>query len=246
MREAPGVGVEHRHDRQDDVALAHADGVGQHDGGRVQQRRPVRVDDALRVAGGAARVAHGRGAVLVLDVELDGLGCVEQRFVADDAGVVGDVALAVVHYDDLFHRLERVDHRPEQAHQRPVDEHDLVLGVVGDVCQLVGEQADIEGVQHATRARNGEVELEVTGRVPRERRDARIGREPQRVEDAPEPAGALGPLAIGRALAAGGGRRDDLLVGEQPLASMEQVGQGKRVVLHQALHGASLVGSVRG
>ena len=179
-------------------------------------------------------------------MELDGLGCVEQRLVADDAGVVGDVALAVVHHDDLFHRLERVDHRPEQAHQRPVDEHDLVLGVVGDVCQLVGEQADVEGMQHATRARNGEVELEVTGRVPCERRDACVGREPECVEDAAQPAGALGPRAVRRSLAAGGRGRGDLFGGEHPLAPVEQVGQGQRVVLHQALHGASLVGSVRG
>ena len=38
---------------------------------RVQERAAVAVDDALRVAGGAARVAHARGAVLVVDVELD-------------------------------------------------------------------------------------------------------------------------------------------------------------------------------
>ena len=41
---------------------------------RVQERRAVRVDDALRVARGAARVGHRRGAVLVADVELDRLG----------------------------------------------------------------------------------------------------------------------------------------------------------------------------
>ena len=34
----------------------------------VQERRPVRVDDALGVARGAARVAHRRGLVLVVDV----------------------------------------------------------------------------------------------------------------------------------------------------------------------------------
>ena len=69
--QAPGVGVEHRHDRQHESrsrrpsasAIMHAE--------RVQDGRAVRVDDALGVPGGAARVAHGRGAVLVEIGELE-------------------------------------------------------------------------------------------------------------------------------------------------------------------------------
>ena len=69
--EAPRVGVEHRHDRQHAVGLADADGVRGHRAHRVQERAAVGVDDALRVARGAARVAHAGGAVLVVDAELD-------------------------------------------------------------------------------------------------------------------------------------------------------------------------------
>src|SRR3712207_8866342 len=53
--DAPGVGVEHRHDRHRDVLDAQAEGVGRHDAHGVQERRAVRVDDALGVAGGADR-----------------------------------------------------------------------------------------------------------------------------------------------------------------------------------------------
>ena len=62
-------------------------------------------------------------------------------------------------------------------------------------------------------------------------------RDAEVVEHAAEPAGALGPLAVGRALAAGGGGGDDLLVREQPLGPVEEVRQRERVVLHQTLHG---------
>ncbi len=72
MSETPGVGVEHRHDRQDAVGLTRAQASRGHRSQRVQERRAMRVDDTLGVARGAARVAHRRGEGLVVDVELDG------------------------------------------------------------------------------------------------------------------------------------------------------------------------------
>ena len=67
VRVAPRVRVEHRHDRQDHVLLAErqVDRLPAVDAERVQHRRAVRVHDALRPAGGAARVAHRRRLVLV-------------------------------------------------------------------------------------------------------------------------------------------------------------------------------------
>ena len=44
------------------------------------------VDDTLGSAGGARRVAHRRGTVLVLDVELDREGRIQQGFVPVDLG----------------------------------------------------------------------------------------------------------------------------------------------------------------
>ena len=63
-----------------------------------------------------------------------------------------------------------------------------------------------------------------------------VGGDAEVVEHAAEPAGALGPVAVGRALAARGRGRDDLFVGEEPLGPVEEVRERERVVLHQALH----------
>src|SRR2546422_4316176 len=46
--QAPGVRVEHGHDREDRVALAEPEGVDRPEHARVEVRRAVAVDDALR------------------------------------------------------------------------------------------------------------------------------------------------------------------------------------------------------
>ena len=201
----------------------------------------MRVDDPLRVAGGAARVAHGRGAVLVVDRELARLGVGEQLLVVADPVVVRDVAVAVVHHDDVLHRLELVDQRPQQLQQRAVGEDDLVLRVVGDVGELLGEQADVERVEHAAGAGRGEVELQVARGVPRERADAAVLRHPERVEDARQPPRPLRPLAVRGALDAAAPRGRDRLVGVQPLRALEGIDECERVRLHEPLHGSSSV-----
>ena len=61
-REAPRVRVEHRDDGQADVVGVEAE--RREHGQRVERDRAVRVEDALRPAGGAARVAHRRRGVL--------------------------------------------------------------------------------------------------------------------------------------------------------------------------------------
>ena len=67
VRIAPGVRVEHRHDRQHRLRLGHvqAERCDERLAERVQDGRAVRVEDALRHPGRAARVAHGRRGVLV-------------------------------------------------------------------------------------------------------------------------------------------------------------------------------------
>ena len=61
VRQAPGVGVEHRDDRQHGVGLVDAHAGRQGDGERVQHERPVRIEHALRLSCRAGRVAHRRG-----------------------------------------------------------------------------------------------------------------------------------------------------------------------------------------
>jgi hypothetical protein len=201
----------------------------------------VGVGDALRVARGAARVAHGRRPVLVVDCEVHGVCARQQLLVVDDARVVGDLACAVVHDHDPLDGLEAVHARPEELHQRAVDEDDLVLGVVDDVVELLGEEPDVERVQDAPAARRREVELEVARGVPGEGAHTGVVGEAELREDAAEAPRALRPLAVRRSLDAVCGRRGDLLLGKQPLCPVEQVRKRERVLGHQALHGSPLL-----
>ena len=130
-----------------------------------------------------------------------------------------------------------VDVRPELREQRAVDEDDLVLGVVRDVDQLLGEQPDVEGVQHAPAARHREVELEVGRAVPAEGADAALGGDTEGVDRG---GGAADPDGPGRVVAAvhraARTHAGDRLVAEDLLRAVEDVGQGEGVVLHLTEH----------
>ncbi len=163
--------------------------------------------------------------MLVVDVELDRAGRGQQFFVVQQfvpVQIVGDVALAVVHQHQMPEPLERRQQRREQAEQRAVDEDHLVVGMVDDVGELLGEEPDVQRVQDPTGARCGEVQLEMARRVPRERRHTTVGGDPQVVEHPTEPAGPSRPVGIRRALTTGTGRRDDRLVAEVLLGAVEQ------------------------
>src|SRR3546814_515079 len=135
--------------------------------------------------------------------------------------------------------------RHQQAEQRPVDEDHLVLGVVGDVGELLREQADVEGVQHPPGAGGGEVELEVAGRVPRERGDPTVLGDAELVEHATEPVRPVGPGSVVGALAPGRCGRHELLVGEERLGAPHEVRQREWCVLHEPVHGGLLGSSSR-
>ena len=86
-------------------------------------------------------------------------------------------------------------------------------------------------------ARGGEVELEVAGRVPGERRHPAVLADAEVVEHAAEPAGALGPVAVGgRARCPSAVAVTISLSGTELLGPPEEVRQREREVLHQTLH----------
>ena len=102
---APRVRVEHRHHRHDAVVGAQPEGVGQALPEGVQHVRPVRVENALRVARGAARVAEARGLALVeLGVLEAGLGGGQQLLVVQ--GVRQRSGVPVAHHHVVADRLE--------------------------------------------------------------------------------------------------------------------------------------------
>ena len=59
----------------------------------------------------------------------------------------------------------------EDLQQRLVDDDHLVLGIVDDVGELVGEQAGVQRVDDRTHRGDREVQLEVLALVPQQRGD---------------------------------------------------------------------------
>ena len=123
------------------------------DGHRVQERRAVAVDDPLRVAGRAGRVAHGRGLALVeLRPVVTGLLGAEQLLVGE--GLTEAVGVARARHHDVLDgrgsgRVTRASRGDDEASTMIT----CVLGVVDDVGQLLGEEPEVEGVQHRPHRR---------------------------------------------------------------------------------------------
>jgi len=128
----------------------------------------MRVEHALGVAGRAARVAERRGLALlhlgIVILARARLG--EQVLVAQRVRQLA--AVAVAHHHVVGDAVERGGKLLQHRHERVVDEDDLVLRVVDDVRELLGEEADVQGVQHRAHAGDGEVQLEVLLVVPGE------------------------------------------------------------------------------
>ena len=93
-------------------------------------------------------------------------------------------------------------------------------------------------MQHAAGTGRREVQLEVAGGVPGERRHPAVGGDLQVIQHAAKPACALGPVAVGDPFAPGRRRRRHRLVREVLLGPVEEVRDGQRDVLHRALHAA--------
>ena len=218
--QSPGVGMEHRDDRQHPVVEVEAGGVAGAHGQRVQPGRPVAVDHALGVAGGATRVAHG-GRVTLVD-----LGPVEGVRLAGDQVVVQHDLLAGgaegvevrrggvgTGHQDVGDGLELRQLLGEQRDERVVDDDDAVLGVVGDVDELVGEEPDVERVEHRSHRRDREVGLEVLGVVPHEGRDPLVAVDPESAQRVRELRRTPADVGVRAPTGAAGGRGDHLGVG---------------------------------
>ncbi len=137
------------------------------------------------------------------------------------------------------HRLELRTHLREQRHERVLDDHDAVLGVVGDVRELLGKEADVERVQHRAHRGHREVRLEMLLRVPAEGRDAIAGGDAEPRERRRQALGTLGDVGearVTRVVVRAG--RDRALRMHRP-SVREEVGDGEGVILHRRAHGAS-------
>ena len=201
----------------------------------------MRVEDALRVPGGAARVAEpGRGAVVDLRVVVAARLVGDQLLVPDRARQRARVAVA--HDDPVLHRLERRRHLLQHRHERVVDEHHLVLGVVRDVGQLLLEQTDVERVEHGAHAGHAHVRLEMPLRVPGERGDPVTVPHAKRLERAAQAVDPVANVGVARAGGAVVCERHHLAVAVHQAHAPEDVLQRERmVVLDEALEHARRV-----
>ena len=230
---APRVRMEHRHDRQKRLLLGHVQAERRRERltERVQHRRAMRVENALRHPRRAARVAHGRGRILVEAgiLVVVRIGSREQLLV----GVLDD--------EDVLDRRPVRELLPERQ-QRAVDDHGLVARVGGDVGEIVRMQAQVERVQDVAGARDAEVGLEVLVVVPAKRGDAGARLEPEPLErdrQLPRAAAEVGERVAVEAPV--GKPRDDLLVREVRLRPLQDRRQRQLEVHHQTLHGCLLL-----
>ena len=115
--------------------------------------------------------------------------------------------------DDVGDGLEVRQLRRQQPDQRVVDDDDPVLGVVGDVDELLGEEPDVEGVEHRAHRRDREVGLEVLDVVPLEGRDPLVAGDAEPTEPVGQLGGAATQLGVRPGADAVGGGGHDLGVG---------------------------------
>ncbi len=186
----------------------------------------MRVDDALRHSGRAARVAHGRSSVLV-----------ELRILPVVRVGGGEQVLVVVLDDDHVLDLRLGFELVETGEQRPVDDHRLVARVRRDVREVGRVEAEVERVQDKAAAGNAEVALVVHVVVPGEGRDAVARLEAEVLEGNGEllrPAHRLADRVAVEALVRH--PRDDLLLREVRLGAAQQRRQRQLEVHHLSAH----------
>ena len=247
--QAPGVGVEQRHDRQDPAVVGEQVGARGDQEERVQHHAAVGVEHAFGLAGGARGVAQRAGGVLVeLRPFRQRVHLVEQALVAEQAAELPARrhVLAVGHEHVGLDALQR---RRELLHQRQegeVEEQRRVAGVVGDVGDLLLEQARVDGVADGADAGDGVVELEVAVAVPGEGRHPVARLDAEADERVGEPADALARGAVAVAVqAAFDGLGDDLHIGVDLGRVVDHARHQQRPIHHQpAQHGHGPPGRV--
>ena len=196
---------------------------------------------ALRVARGAGRVAQRRGCPLV---EVGPFVVVilraDQVLVAEEFRDRGRrQILARGHRDEPLDRLELRSELRDQRREREIEEKIAVCRVIGDVFDLLGEEARVDRVQHGADAGDAEVELHVAIAVPRERGNAIAGSHAEN----PERLGKLLRAAMNVGVRTTMERtldraRDDLAARMKPVRVLDQRRDQQRAILYQSFeHG---------
>ena len=133
-------------------------------------------------------------------------------------------------------------HAFDDRQQVEVDEDHLVLGMVGDIGDVLGRQPRVERVQHRADAGNAEIELEMAIGVPGDGADPVAELDAQPLQRLGQLLGALARVPVAVAVDRPLDRaRHDLDVGIVGGGEVDDLRNQQRTVLHQAEHGVSSV-----
>ena len=214
----------------------------------MQVAGPVAVDDALRVPGGPAGVAHRRGRELVdrRPVERVRLGGQQLLVLVHrhPGELVGPSRLGerrTGHDHVLDGRRVRQDLR-EPRYQRGVHDDGVVIGVGSDVADLGRREPDVERVQDRAHRRHRHVGLEVLGVVPHEGAHALVGVHAQAPQRVRQPRGAAAGFRVSTAPDPVPGAGDNLAITEDRRPVAHDRRDRQRDVHYRAAHLATSYG----
>ena len=230
--------MEHGHHRQDGVAGAYAQDICAHGHQGVQEVRPVGIEHALGIARCARGIAEPCRRILVKaspDAVLGGF--LHQGLIAKGAlDLMGHMVLAGED-DDVLDRRNLAADLVEDWQKGHVREEDLILRMVDDVDQLLGEQARVQGMADRANAHNAVPGFDMAGGVPGQGGDPVALHDAQGLQHIGDPLGALVHFAIGGADNGALHRSgDDLTVAMPGGGVVQDTIHGQRPVLHPALH----------
>ena len=240
--DAPGVGVEHRHHGQNDLAGRAPDDRRLHPQQRMDEVGAVRIQHALRVARRARGVAEAASRLLVKAAP----GHIARRLLQHRLIGFGLRQLGLRHVSGVGHDNDALDRRAmrqngfQQRHEGQIGEDDPVFGVVDDVGQLFREQARVQGVAHGPYPHDAVPGLDMVGGVPGQRCDPVARLDPPGQQCVRH---ATRPLMDGGVVGADDRSFDrtahDFALSVPVLRVIEDLVDRQRPVLHHTQHSAS-------
>ena len=174
---------------------------------------------------------------IIKDVEVTGNNQISTRDISAEVSILAGTPVDSFQLDRARRRIVQPYPRQtrkglQRRQQRGIHKHHLVLGVVGDIHNLIGKQANIQRMQHAARAWRAEVDLQEAIGVPGEGRHPAIWADVEPIQRVGQSRGALDHVGVGVAVHAGCRFGGNLLARRQLPHALQEVGQRQRVV-HQ-------------
>ena len=144
---------------------------------------------------------------------------------------------AVGHGHDVANARQLGQQLLDRGQQVEVDEQELVLGVIDDVDDLLGEQARVDGVADRTHAGDAVIQLEMPVAVPGQGADAVARLDAQRRERLRHLLRPHPGISVGIAVeAAFQGPRYDFSVAVIEGGVLDELLDQQRPILHEAEH----------